>query len=231
MKISVIIPCHNEEKTLETILEQVHSSLLSLNYDYEIFIVDDGSTDKTKDILEKIKDKYSLNILINNKKEGKGKAIQNAIKNISGDIVIIQDADLEYDPRDYDKLTQPIINGETNIVYGSRILEGNNKSSNLWFYLGGIFITKLINILFGCKSTDVTSGYKVFRKQSLEKINLVYPDFRFCIEVTIKALKNKEKIIEIPISYQPRTKEEGKKIRFRDGILDIISILKLRFYE
>lgn len=228
MKLSVIIPVYNEKKTLPKLLKKIEG-VKSINK--EIIIVDDGSEDSTRDFLKKVKDKYK--VIFHEKNKGKGTAIRTGLKHATGDIVIIQDADLEYDPNDYNKLIKPIIEGKANVVYGSRRLQKQKEEyANIGFYIGGITINLIANILYpNLHITDEATCYKVFKADVIKNLNLKCKRFEFCPEVTAKLAKRKIKIMEIPISYHPRSVEEGKKINWKDGIEAIWTLLKYKFID
>lgn len=225
MKVSVIIPVYNEENTLEAIIDKVRS----VDLDKEIIIINDGSTDESKEILDKIRDE-NIKVMHHSQNLGKGAAIRTALRYVTGDIVIIQDADLEYDPNDYFKLIAPILNGEAEVVYGSRELNRTRKSY-LRYYLGGKLLTFLTNILYGTKLTDQPTGYKVFKTDALKKIKLTCNGFEFCSEVTAKLAKRGYKIKEVPISYNPRTFEEGKKINWKVGLKSVWTLIRFKSRE
>jgi len=210
MKLSIIIPVFNKEKTIEAIIQKVESVPLSI--EKEIIVVNDGSFDNTKQVLNKLKEKYNFIFLEHQKNKGKGAAIKTGVKKATGDIILIQDADLEYDPNDYPILINPFLRDKTEVIYGSRLLRKNPHSSKL-YTLGGKFLTSVLNLLFETKLTDITTGYKVFKKGILKKLNLKERRFAFCEEVTSKLIKNGYKIKEVPIYYRPRGFKKGKKIR------------------
>lgn len=227
MLLSIIIPVYNEKNTILKILEKVKN----VEIDKEIIIVDDSSTDGTQEILMQIKNKDdNIKIIFREKHQGKGAAIRAALEFVNGDIVIIQDADLEYDPNEYPKLIEPILKGETKVVYGSRILKKNPKSSII-FYIGGRLLSFITNLLYGTKITDEPTGYKVFSTDVLKSINLKCLGFEFCPEVTAKIAKKGYKIYEIPISYNPRSIKEGKKIRLKDALKAIFTLVKYKFVD
>jgi glycosyltransferase involved in cell wall biosynthesis len=204
---------------------------VELSIEKEVIIVNDGSNDSSSKKIKEIKDSLkNLDIKIyHQRNQGKGAAIRTAISYAKGDIMIVQDADLEYDPNDYQKLIQPIINKETKVIYGSRRLKKDNKGySSLSFFIGGNLLTFFTNIMYGSNLTDEPTCYKVFDTNLLKSINLKCKRFEFCPEVTAKVLKRKIKIKEIPISYYPRSKDEGKKINWRDGIEGIWTLLKYK---
>jgi glycosyltransferase involved in cell wall biosynthesis len=231
MKLSIIIPVFNEKKTILEILKKIEKvNLANLNFEKEIIIVDDGSTDGTREILENLKEKYK--IVFHDKNQGKGMAIRTALERVSGDFVIIQDADLEYDPQNYLKLLKFALENKAEVVYGSRRLNPQNKQySDPFFFLGGIVLSWLANFLYNIKITDEPTCYKLFKTETLKSIPLKCQRFEFCPEVTAKIAKRKIKIYEVPISYYPRHKKEGKKINWRDGFQAIWTLIKYRFTD
>jgi len=223
MKLSVIVPVFNEENTIEKIIDRVKK----VNIDKEIIIVDDGSTDGTREVLEKWKDE-NIRVIHHRRNQGKGSAIRTAIPYIEGEVVVIQDADLEYNPEDYYRLIEPILQGKAKIVYGSRFLKFN-KPIYLRFLLGNKFLTWLINMLYHSRITDSYTCYKAFETDVLRNLTLRAKRFEFEAEVTVKLLKKGYELHEVPISYSPRTLREGKKINWKDALLGILTILKYRF--
>jgi len=216
-KISICIPVFNEEKTIDEILNKVLKE--TENWNKEIIVINDGSTDKTSEELKKFLDKI---ILINlEKNQGKGFALREGFKKASGDIIIIQDADLEYDPKDYQNLLTPILEGKTKIVYGSRNLNPENKPSSKIYLYGGKFITAIFNLLFKTRLTDINTGYKIFKREILNNLSLKEDRFVFCEEFTAKVIKKGFSIFEVPISYQGRSFFEGKKLRWYHGLRSI----------
>ena len=226
MKLSVIIPVYNEELYLEKIIKQVIETGLV----HEIIAVDDGSRDNSISILNDLQQKHPslIKILSHDKNRGKGAAIKTGLAEVTGDLVIIQDADLEYDPASYKDLIEPFNDDNVKVVYGSRNLKKNPKSS-LAFYYGGRLLSVVTNLLYGSKITDESTCYKVFRTGILKDMNLSRSGFDFCPEVTSKALKKGIKIYEVPIDYNPRSRVEGKKIKWYDGVIAIWTLAKYRF--
>lgn len=225
LKLSVIMPIYNEKRTLKQIIKKVQNVPIKK----EIIMVDDGSSDGTRSILKNYEDVSNIKIIYHSKNMGKGKAIRTAIKKISGDIAIIQDADLEYEPMDYLKLVEPIKKGKAQVIYGSRVLNQENEYSYNSFLLGGKLVTFIANILFSQKLTDEPTCYKVFDSKLLKSIKLECKGFEFCPEVTAKIAKKGIKVNEIPIKYYPRNFEEGKKITWYDGLKAIWVLFKYRF--
>ena len=224
--LSILIPVFNEELTILDLIHLVQKSDIG-NIKKEIIVIDDGSTDKTPELLSDIDDIQLVNHQHN---QGKGRAIRTGIEHSTGDVIVIQDADLEYDPNDYRYLIRPIIEGDADVVYGSRRLKKQNKQhSALRFYIGGVVLTAVTNILYPTANlTDEPTCYKAFRANLLRSIDLKCQRFEFCPEVTAKILKQGIQITEVPISYYPRTVSQGKKISWRDGIEAIWTLLKYR---
>ena len=212
MRISVLIPVYNEARTILEILKKVEAT----NIADEIIVIDDGSTDGTSDILRQApKDKYK--IVYKEKNRSKGNAIREGLKLVTGDIVIVQDADLEYDPNDYPALVKPIVSGKASIVYGSR--KGLDKLPFSIFRLGRWFVTFLTNLLYRTKISDEPCGYKVFKTDVIKDIPLACKRFEFCAEITAKLARRNYKIYEVPISYSSRTVKEGKKLTYKGRAL------------
>ena len=223
MKLSIIIPVFNEVNTIANIIQKVQSA----DYDKEIIVVDDASTDGTKDILQKLSQQPKLKIFYHERNRGKGAAIRTAIKNITGNITIIQDADLEYDPVDYTILLKPILDGRADVVYGSRFQGGSHRVLFFWHYLGNKLLTLFSNVMTNLNLTDMETGYKAFKSNVIKNISLSSDRFGFEPEVTAKiAHNNNYKIYEVPISYSGRDYSEGKKIGWKDGVAAIYFILK-----
>tara|TARA_Y100000310_G_C20499312_1_gene723129 strand:+ start:42 stop:737 length:696 start_codon:yes stop_codon:yes gene_type:complete len=231
MKLSIIIPVYNEENNILEVISKVKRTELK-NITKEIIIVDDFSTDNTKKILSELKDS-SIKIFFHQKNEGKGTGIRTALKHATGDIILIQDADLEYDPIEYEKLLKPIMENRTKVVYGSRIeaIRKNIKKMYKMHYLGNMLLTAVTNILYRAKITDMETGYKVFRREVIENMNLKSKRFDFEPEITAKILKKGYKIIEVPIDFVGRKFNEGKKITWRDGIKAVFYLIKYRIMD
>ncbi|WP_440613968.1 glycosyltransferase family 2 protein [Candidatus Pelagibacter sp. HIMB1748] len=227
MKITIIIPCYNEENTIIEILKKVN--LQKKNFDLEIIVSDDGSNDKTIQLLKENKNFFDK-LILGKENRGKGAALKEAIKISTGEIIIFQDSDLEYDPEDYKKLIKPFINNQADVVYGSRFM--GSSAHRLIYYshrAANFFLTNLVNIFTNINFTDVETGYKVFRKSTLKKLTLNENSFGIEIELTMKISKMKLKIFEVGISYNGRSYEEGKKIKFRDGLMAVYLIFKYFF--
>ena len=232
MKLSIIIPAYNEINTLELIIKKV---LKSTNFEKEIILVDDGSNDGTSNLIKSKISKDVDKVIYHKENLGKGAAIKSALKEISGDIVIIQDADLEYNPENYSKLIKPILNDEYKVVYGSRVL-GKPRFQNENFIssfrvVANLILTIISNFLNSQNLTDAHTCYKVISREILDRIELKENDFSFCPEITTKLSKLKVKIKEIPIDYNGRTYKEGKKISLKDGFLAIKTLFKYKFFS
>ena len=228
MKLSVVIPVYNERDTLHEILRRVRESPTGL--ETEIVVVDDCSTDGTRDILEKL-DLPGVRVFYQPKNAGKGAALRRGFAEAEGDIILIQDADLEYNPAEYPVLLGPILDGRADVVYGSRFLGGPHRVLFFWHYVGNKFLTTLSNIFSNLNLTDMETCYKVFRADVLRKISLKSDRFGFEPEVTLKLAKLKCRIYEVPISYSGRDYSEGKKIGWKDGLAAFFHILRYAFFD
>ena len=230
-KLSIVIPVYNEKNTIKKILDLVEQVQLD-DIEKEIIIVDDFSIDGTRDVLKDLENKYK--IFYHSENMGKGEALRTGFKQVSGDIIIIQDADLEYDPEDYKKVLRPIIEDRADVVYGSRFIGSDpHRVLFFWHYMGNKFLTWLSNILTNFTLTDMETCYKAFSRKALDKFKDKLTSKRFGIEPEITALisKNKFRIYEVGISYYGRTYEEGKKINWKDGIAAIWYIIKFNLFR
>ncbi len=225
MKLSVIVPVYNEKRTIELLLDKVRRSPV----EKEIIVVDGNSEDGTKQILKEQNKYKSTTVIFQKERNGRGGAIKEGIKIATGEIVIFQDADLELDPNDYPDLIKPIEEGKADVVFGSRFLKEKPKMRFLQ-YLGNYFLNLLVNLLYGQKLTDVETCYQVFKRELVKDIELKNNDFAFTVELTIKIIKAGYKILEIPITYIPRGRSEGKKIYWKDGFVSLWTIFKYKFF-
>lgn len=245
-KLSVVIPAYNERATIEELLQRVQA----VDIDKEIIIVDDGSTDGTREFLRGLADIHTQNsgamlspqgsgqlrtdnvrVFFQEQNRGKGAALRRGFQQAQGEIVIVQDADLEYDPQEYHKLMEPIDRGEADVVYGSRFLGGPHRVLFFWHYVGNKILTTLSNVFTNLNLSDVWTCYKVFRREVLQEIRLKENRFGFEPEVTVKVAKNRCRVYEVPISYYGRTYAEGKKITWKDGLWAICSILRYSLFK
>jgi glycosyltransferase involved in cell wall biosynthesis len=235
MKLSVVIPVYNEERTVEQVLDAVRGvdldGPLGAPIEREIIVVDDGSRDGTREILTRYELEHGIRKIFHERNSGKGAAVRTGFTAATGDIVLIQDADMEYDPAEYPRLLEPIVLGRADVVYGSRLSGGQAQRVYLfWHMVGNRFLTLLTNLLFNSTLTDMETGYKVFRREVVDSFNLRENDFRIEPEMTAQVLSNPRwRVYELPISYYGRTYEEGKKITWRDGILAVATLLRSRF--
>lgn len=230
MKLSVIIPCFNEEKTLKIIVKRV------LNFkelEKEIIIVDDCSTDGSKIIINELSNSHSeIRGIYLEKNSGKGSALKKGFEVVSGDIVLIQDADLEYDPKDYTALIKPFKNTDADIVYGSRFMGGEYvRLQFFWHFIANKLLTFVTNIVTNLNMSDMETGYKLFKKSVIQSINIKEKSFGVEPEITIKLAKKNFIFYEVPISYQGRSYEEGKKISLKDAFVALYCIFKYKFFD
>jgi glycosyltransferase involved in cell wall biosynthesis len=230
VKVSVVIPAFNEVKTLRDILKAVRDVPLD-GIEKEIIVVDDGSSDGTRAIIQEEAETGDIIALFHEQNSGKGAALQTGFRAATGDIILIQDADLEYDPREYDKLIQPILEGKAQVVYGSRFLGGPRKAMLFWHMLGNKLLTFTTNILYDSILSDMETCYKVFRAEVIKPITIHSRRFEVEPEVTAKILKRGIRIYEVPISYNGREYHEGKKITWKDGFAAIWTLIKYRFVD
>jgi len=226
MKLSVVIPVYNEIRTIKEILNQVQS----VPQDKEIIVVDDRSTDGTREWLTQISNN-NITVLFHPVNTGKGAALRTGFEHVTGDIVVIQDGDLEYDPSEYGRLIEPILDGRADVVYGSRFTGGPQRVLFFWHYVGNKFLTLLSNMLTNLNLSDMETCYKAFRAHLLEKITIKSNRFGFEPEITAKFARLKCRIYEVPISYSGRNYEEGKKITWRDGLAALFHVIRFRFFD
>lgn len=228
MKVSILIPVYNEFPTLPLVLKRVLDAPLPEGCHKEVIIVDDGSTDGTTETLQQYKDSPMVRVHHSGANFGKGAALRIGIAQATGDIVLVQDGDLEYDPRDYIHLLEPIVSGRADVVYGSRFLMGV-KGMKLANWIANRILTLAANVLFRAGITDEATAYKAFRRNVLDSIELKCARFEFCPEVTAKLRRLGYRIHEVPVSYNPRGVTEGKKIRWHDGLDALLTLVKYRF--
>jgi glycosyltransferase involved in cell wall biosynthesis len=227
MKLSVLIPVHNESNTVEEIVRRVEETGLVS----EIVVVDDASNDGSQEVLQKLEKKGRIKLLTHEKNRGKGAALRTALTAASGDLLLIQDADLEYDPRDYAALLQPIEEDRADVVFGSRFLGSARRPILFWNMVANRILTLLTNILYNNILTDMETGYKLFRREVILSIPFNSNRFNFEPEITAKLLKRKVRIFEVPITFNPRDYSEGKKIGMRDAFEAVWALLKYRIVD
>ncbi len=240
MRLSIIMPVYNEIETIAEILRRVRAVPLAVPVGYgpddgtvveferEVVVVDDGSTDGTREYLCTLEGEPDVVVVFHKCNQGKGAAVRTALQHASGDVMVIQDADLEYDPRDYSALLQPIVEGRSQAVYGSRFRGGPTRAMFFWHMVGNRFLTLVTNVLYDTILSDMETGYKVFTRQVAGQLDLKAPGWGFDPEITAQILKRGYRIYEVPISYTGREFEEGKKIGWRDGITVLWTLLKYR---
>ena len=233
MLLSIIIPVFNEKQTLEGLVEKVLSVDLSpLNIDAEIIVIDDCSEDGTLDVAQKLAEEGKIRLIRHDKNQGKGAALKTGFQGAQGEIILIQDADQEYDPKEYPRLIRPIIEGKADVVYGSRFMGGEpHRVLYFWHYVGNRFLTLLSNMMTNLNLTDMETCYKVFRSEVLRSITLKEKRFGFEPEVTARIAKLKCRIYEVGISYTGRTYDEGKKINWKDGVRALWCIIKYGIFK
>ena len=225
LKLSIVIPIYNERETLETLIAKVNA----VDYDKEILLIDDFSSDGTREVLKRYENKENFQVLYHDHNQGKGAALRTGFSNVNGDIIIIQDADLEYNPADYGTLIEPILDGRADVVYGSRFLGGPHRVLFFWHSIGNMVLTTFSNMLTNINLTDMETGYKVFTKKVNDTLTFKCDRFGFEPEFTAKVAKNNFRIYEVPISYNGREYSEGKKITWKDGVAAIWYIIKFKF--
>ncbi len=230
-KLSIVIPAYNESRTIHEIIRRVQAVQLGLSQ--ELIIIDDASSDGTRQLLEKLSADGSdaVRVLFHDKNQGKGAAIRTGLAHARGEIIIIQDADLEYDPRDYPTLLEPILEDQADVVYGNRFHGGSHRVLYFWHYVANQFLTFLSNVLTGLNLSDMEVGYKAFRADVLKRITLKSNRFGFEPEITQKVANLGCRIYEVPIRYHGRTYMEGKKIGWKDGVAALIHLFRYRFFD
>jgi glycosyltransferase involved in cell wall biosynthesis len=228
MKLSIVIPVYNEKNTIKELVQRVLK--VDVGLIKEIIIVDDGSDDGTKEILKSINEPH-IKVIYHNTNQGKGTALRTGFNEAEGDIILVQDADLEYDPKEYPRLLEPILDGRADAVYGSRFLGGPHRALYYWHYLGNRFLTAFSNMVSNLNLSDMESCYKVLKKDVLERIILKSKRFGFEPEITQKLAKLKARIYEVPISYSGRDYSEGKKVGWKDGLLAFYYIIRFKFFN
>lgn len=229
MKLSIIIPVYNEISTLDEIISRVQSAPIDL--EKEIVLIDDCSTDGSREKLKEFEDEKNIKVLYHEKNQGKGAALRTGFDNMTGQIAIIQDADLEYDPDEYPVVLGPILDGKADVVYGSRFLSGPHRVLYFWHCMGNKALTLFSNMLNNLNLTDMETCYKAFKTEVLDGVKLKSNRFGFEPEFTAKIAKKKVKIYEVPISYSGRSYEEGKKITWKDGVSALYCIIRFRFFN
>ncbi|MFP3854330.1 MAG: glycosyltransferase family 2 protein [Anaerolineales bacterium] len=228
MRLSIIMPVYNEANTIKEIIERVQAVELA----DEIIVVDDGSSDGTREILKRLAaDNPTVRLFLHDRNKGKGAAVRTGIDEVTGDLVLIQDADLEYDPRDIPALLKPIEEGKADVVYGSRFLGAPRRSTMFWHMVANKLLTFMTNLLYNSILSDMETGYKLFKREVIQDIPLHARRFEFEPEVTAKLLKRKLRIFEVPISFNPREYEEGKKIGLADAFEAVWALLKYRIMD
>ena len=227
MKLSVIIPVYNEVESIQTILKRVEATKLV----HEIVVVDDGSKDGTRDVLKTLDGKKGVRVILHERNQGKGAAVRTGMSAARGEILLIQDADLEYDPRDYPDLLRPIEEGLADVVYGSRFLGKAHRVTMFWHLVANQLLTLMTNILYNTILTDMETGYKVFRREVIEGMVIRANSFNFEPEFTAKILKRNHRIFEVPITFNPRDYSQGKKIKLHDAFEAVWALIKYRFVD
>lgn len=227
MKLSIVIPAYNEVETILQVIERVQA----VPYDTQIIVVDDASTDGTRERLDAVDGVGNVEVIKHERNRGKGAALRTGFERVTGDFVIIQDADLEYDPRDYPKLLEPLLDGRADVVYGSRFLGGTHRVLFFWHSVGNRLLTLLSNAMTNINLTDMETCYKAFRAGILKELHFKSDRFGFEPEFTAKVAKRGYRIYEVPISYSGRAYAEGKKITWRDGVAAMFTILRFRLFD
>jgi glycosyltransferase involved in cell wall biosynthesis len=227
MNLSIVIPVYNEVENIGEIIKRVQSTKLA----NEIIIVDDGSRDGTRDALQKLDGQSEVRVILHERNQGKGAAVVTGLRAARGDVLLIQDADLEYDPRDYPVLLQPIQEGLADVVYGSRFLGAPHRVTMFWHMVANKMLTLMTNVLYNTILTDMETGYKVFRREVIDGMTIRAKRFDFEPEFTAKVLKRNYRIFEVPISFNPRDYSQGKKIKLKDAFEAVWTLLKYRVMD
>jgi glycosyltransferase involved in cell wall biosynthesis len=227
MKLSVVIPVYNEVDNIREILKRVRATRAAS----EIIVVDDGSIDGSRDVLASLRRVSGFKVILHDRNHGKGAAVRTGIRAAAGDVILIQDADLEYNPRDYSVLLQPFVDGEADVVYGSRFLGGPRRAVMFWHMIANQLLTLMTNVLYNTILTDMETGYKVFRREVVADMVLRSRGFEFEPEFTAKVLKRHYRIFEVPISFNPRDYSQGKKIKLPDAFVAVWALLRYRFVD
>lgn len=227
MNLSVVIPVYNEADNISEILKRVQAQELAS----EIIVVDDGSTDGTRNVLKELDGQKKVQVILHERNQGKGAAVMTGIRASQGDLLLIQDADLEYDPRDYPALLKPINEGLADVVYGSRFLGGPRRVAMFWHMIANRMLTSMTNILYDTILTDMETGYKVFRRDVIDGVRIRAKRFDFEPEFTAKVLKRRYRIFEVPITFNPRDYSQGKKIKLKDAFEAVWALIKYRFID
>ena len=227
MKLSIVIPVYNERETICEVISRVEA----VSSDKEVIIIDDGSTDGTREFLKGYEDREDFEVIYQPKNKGKGAALRAGFEKARGEIIVIQDADLEYNPKDYPVLLEPILDNRADVVYGSRFLGGAHRVLFFWHYVGNRFLTTLSNMFTNMNLSDMETGYKVFRRAVLDSFTLKCDRFGFEPEFTSKVARKKFIIYEVPISYAGRDYSAGKKINWKDGVAALWFIFRFRFFD
>lgn len=229
-KLSVVVPVFNEKNTVSEIINRILSAP-SNDLEKEIIIIDDASTDGTREILQNLNHNSHIKVVHHDKNQGKGAALRTGFNHVTGDIIIVQDADLEYDPKEYPILLSPILENKADVVFGSRFHAGPRRALLFWHYFGNLFLTFFSNLLNNLNLSDMETGYKMFTRNVMDNLHIRSDRFGFEPEFTAKVARKNWRIYEVPISYNGRSYAEGKKISWKDGVRAIFAIVWFRFFD